>query len=93
MNISNNSNNSKMLDVNDIIAVNFISMDGNVHYAIIAEKNKTFVEIEEKLYQQYPQYRETNNNFLANGTEILRFKTIKQNKIKNGTQIKLVVPS
>ena len=82
-----------MLDVNDIIAVNFISMDGNVHYAIIAEKNKTFAEIEEKLYQQYPQYRETNNNFLANGTQILRFKTIGQNNIKSGIPITLVVPS
>ena len=68
-------------------------MDGNVHYSIIAEKKETFAEIEEKLYQQYPQYRETNNNFLANGTQILRFKTIGQNNIKSGIPITLVVPS
>ena len=35
-------------------------MDQNVHYAVAAVKNNTFAEIEEKLYKQYPQYRETN---------------------------------
>ena len=50
-------------------------------------------EIEEKLYKQYPQYRETNNSFLANGTQVLRFKTIAENKIGNGLPVTLVVPS
>ena len=56
-------------------------------------KDETFAEIEERLYQQYPEYRETNNNFIANGKEILRFKTIKDNGIKNGLPITLVAPS
>ena len=50
-------------------------------------------EIEEKLYKQYPQYRETNNTFIANGTQVLRFKTIEQNKIGNGLPVTLIVPS
>ena len=50
-------------------------------------------EIEEKLYKQYPQYRETNNNFLANGTQVLRFKTIAENNIGNGLPVTLIVPS
>ena len=73
--------------------VNFISSDQNVHYAITCEKTNTFAEIEEKLYKQYPQYRETNNTFIANGTQILRFKTIEENKIGNRLPVTLIVPS
>jgi len=94
---NNNSNNMNNLpnnvNFNDIVVVNFISMDQNVHYAVAAVKNNTFAEIEEKLYKQYPQYRETNNNFIANGATVLRFKTIAENKIVNGLPVTLVVPS
>ena len=75
------------------MCVNFISSDQNVHYAVACLKRNTFAEIEEKLYQQYPKYRETNNSFLANGTEVLRFKTISENKIGNGLPVTLIVPS
>ena len=77
----------------DIMCVNFISSDQNVHFAASCLKTNTFAEIEEKLYKQYPQYRETNNNFLANGTQVLRFKTIAENNIGNGLPVTLIVPS
>ena len=73
--------------------VNFISSDQNVHYAITCLKTDTFAEIEEKLYKEYPQYRETNNTFIANGTQVLRFKTIEENKIGNRLPVTLIVPS
>ena len=87
-NIPNNN-----VNFNDIMCVNFISSDQNVHFAASCLKTNTFAEIEEKLYKQYPQYRETNNNFLANGTQVLRFKTIVENKIGNGLPVTLIVPS
>ena len=87
-NIPNNN-----VNFNDIMCVNFISSDKNVHFAISCLKTNTFAEIEEKLYKQYPQYRETNNNFLANGTQVLRFKTIAENNIGNGLPVTLIVPS
>ena len=90
--ISNNSIH-KNIDFNDVLCVNFISSDQNVHYAAKCLKTNTFAEIEEKLYKQYPQYRETNNNFIANGREILRFKTIGENKIGNGLPVTLIVPA
>ena len=91
----NNNNNNILNNVNfnDIMVVNFISSDQIVHYAVKCLKTNTFAEIEEKLYKQYPQYRETNNNFIANGTQILRFKTIAENKISNGLPVTLIVPS
>ena len=64
-----------------------------VHFAVSCLKTNTFAEVEEKLYQQYPRYRETNNNFIANGTIVKRFKTIAENKIGNGLPVTLIVPS
>ena len=87
-NIPNNN-----VDNNDIMSVNFISSDQTVHYSVTCLKTNTFAEVEEKLYKQYPQYRETNNTFLANGMQVLRFKTIDENKIGNGLPVTLIVPS
>ena len=90
----NNTNiqNNKIY-INDMMCVQFISSDQNVHYAVPCLKTNTFAEVEEKLYKQYPQYRETNNTFLANGMQVLRFKTIDENKIGNGLPVTLIVPS
>ena len=90
--LNNNIPNNKFY-INDMMCVNFISSDQNVHYAAACLKTNTFAEIEEKLYKQYPQYRETNNTFLANGMQVLRFKTIDENKIGNGLPVTLIVPS
>ena len=90
-NVPNNIQNN--INFNDVLCVNFISSDQNVHYAAACLKTDTFAEIEEKLYKQYPQYRETNNNFIANGREVLRFKTIGDNKIGNGLPVTLIVPA
>ena len=89
----NNNNIPNNINFNDIMCVNFISSDQIVHYAASCLKTNTFAEIEEKLYKQYPQYRETNNNFIANGNQVLRFKTIAENKIENGFPVTLIVPS
>ena len=91
--LNNDNNMPNNVNFNDIMCVNFISSDQNVHYAATCLKTNTFAEIEEKLYKQYPQYRETNNNFIANGTTVLRFKTIAENKLENGLPVTLVVPS
>ena len=89
--LDNNRNNN--VNLNDIVCVNFISSDKKVHFAISCLKTETFAEVEEKLYKQYPQYRETNNNFIANGTPVLRFKTIDENKIGNGLPVTLIASS
>ena len=92
-NCNSNDNIGNKVDYDEIMVVNFISSDSRVHFAIKCTKNNTFAEIEEKLYQQFPEYRETNNIFIANGTQILRFKTIEQNKIGSGFPVTLIVPS
>ena len=89
---NNNPHIKKYFDINKMMAVNFISTNSELHFAVPCIDNNTFAEVEEKLYKQFPEYRETNNTFLANGQPVLRFKTIKENKIGNGLPVTLVIP-
>ena len=91
--LNNNIIPNTKYNFNDIMCVHFISSDQSVHFSATCLRTNTFAEIEEKLYKQYPQYRETNNTFLANGMQVLRFKTIDENKIGNGLPVTLIVPS
>ena len=85
----NNKNEEKKFDK----CICFISSDHEITYAIPCSGESTFAEVEEQLYQEYSRYRETNNTFLANGKEVLRFKTINYNNIGNGKPVLLIVPS
>ena len=86
-----NENNISKAKTNDR-AVNIISQDSRINYAIPCSGSDVFAEVEEKLYLEYPEYRETNNIFLANGSAILRFKTIDQNNIGTGKPITMIIP-
>ena len=84
--------NNKNINVNynDIIVIQFISTDQKINCAIKCLKTDIFAEVEEKLYQKYEEYRETNNNFIAKGRLVLRFKKIYENNIKDGDKIQLL---
>ena len=71
----------------DMIALCFISVDQKMQYAIPCLGKDIFVDVEKKLYNEYPEYKETNNCFLCEGKTILRFKTIEENNLKNGYPI------
>ena len=92
INLNNNGINEQ-INKKDIKVVSFITTDHSLFYAVSCSGNDTFAEAEEKLYKEYPEYRETNNTFLANGKEILRFKTINENKIGTGKPVILIKPS
>ena len=86
-----NKNNEKTININDILAVTFISTDQKINkYPICCFKTDRFAEIEEKLYQEFDEFRETNNTFIVNGTTVLRFKKMSENNIKNGDTIQLI---
>ena len=89
----NNLPNKFNVDYDEMMSINFISTDSNLHYSLPCIKSDIFAHIEEKLYKQFPKYKETNNTFLVNGTTVLRFKTIGENKIEKGLPVTLVVPS
>ena len=96
---NNNSNNINNLpnhanvNYDEMMCINFISTDQNLHYAVPCIKTDVFAHIEEKLYKKFPKYKETNNTFIVNGTTVLRFKTIAEKKLENGLPVTLVVPA
>ena len=91
-NQSNNNNCKKTVNYNDIIVVQFTSTDQKIiNRGIKFLKTDTFAQVEEKLYQVYEEFRETNNTFMANAREVLRFKTMNDNNIKDGDTIQLMV--
>ena len=89
---NNNPQVGEYVNRNKMMAVNFISTDSKLHFAVPCVETNTFAEVEEILYKQFPEYRETNNTFMANGGQVLRFKTIKENKIGNGLPVTMVIP-
>ena len=91
--LKNNNITKNQIDLNKDKCVNFQTADQKLSFAIPCSDNSIFAEIEELLYREYPEYRETNNSFLDQGKEILRFKTIKENNISTGKPIMMVLPS
>ena len=54
----------------------------------MACKNTDIIaRLEEKLYNEYPKYKDYNTYLTVNGNVIKRFKTLDENGIKNGNSI------
>ena len=86
----NDNENKKSVNINDIIKIHFFSFDKKIDFPIKCLKTDTFAEVEEKLYQKFDEYRNTNNIFETKGTIILRFKKISENGIQNGDKIQIL---
>ena len=89
---SESSNNifKEILPSEKVMAVLFISSDHNINYSIPCKNTTIIVKIEEQLYEEYPEYKETDNYFLIDGIKVKRFKTIEENKIKSGKPVMLI---
>ena len=72
-----------------LMSVIFTSVDQKAHYSIICKNTDTINKLEAELYNEYPEYSETENYFLCNGQVINKFKTFEVNHIKNGDTIVL----
>ena len=98
MNFMNNSNiqgnssnnNIELVNFKDIIVIQFTSTDQKIQRGIKCLPSHKFAEVEEKLYQIYPEYRTTNNSFVTEGRPIIRFQTIAENNIKDGQVVQLI---
>ena len=73
-----------------IIAIGFASSDQTIrNFVRPCKDSDLFVKLEEKLYDEYPKYKDVETYFLVNGKKVLRFKSMKENNIKNGQVIML----
>ena len=69
------------------MAIFFSLLDFKINRPIACKNSDTFVSIEEKLYNEYPELKNNENFFLVNGRKIKRFLTIDENNIKDGDSI------
>jgi len=76
-----------MVDKEQQLAINFMSVSHDKIFPITCLKNDILVKYEEMFYNEYPEYKEYNTYLTANGKQIKRFKTIKENGIKQGFEI------
>ena len=87
----NNSFNKTFYAREEMMALNFLSTDSKLHYAIPCLNKDLFVDVEKKLYDKYPEYKEKNNNFLSQGNIVLKFKTVGENRLESGIPIVMQV--
>ena len=72
-----------------LLSVIFKSIDQNILCSIICKNTDKFSKVEDKLYEEYPNYSENENFFIVNGKKVNRFKIIEENGIKNSDTITL----
>ena len=89
-NLKLQNNKTGPINFEDIIVVQFTLPEQKINCPIKCLKTDTFAEVEERLYQKYEEFRETNNNFNFKGGNILRFKKICENNIQDGDEIQLL---
>ena len=73
----------KLLEGEKLMSVIFVSVDQKIHYSVICKNTDKFNIIENMLYEEYPEYMETENYFMVNGNKVNKYKSLKLNKIKN----------
>ena len=70
-----------------LISVILTSVDQKILHSIICKNTSKFFDLENKLYENYKEYLETENFFTVNGKVINRYKTLDENKIKDNDVI------
>ena len=58
------------------------------NYSMACKSSDLFSSLEERLYQDFPKYRNGKNVFMVNANIIFKDKTLEENKIKNMKVIK-----
>ena len=79
----------QLLEGEKLISIIFVSADQKVHYSCICKNTDKFNKIENTLYEAYPEYKKSENNFFVNGNKINKYKSLDFNKIKNNDIITL----
>ena len=92
-NIKDTNKITSILPGEEILGVNFVSMGVNDigHYSLVCKNTDLFVRLEERLYDDFPQYKKLETIFMVNDRRIFRFQTLDENKIKRYNIISLFV--
>ena len=94
--LSNSSKSEQITSFNPgdkIMVVLFMTQGSNdiLNYAMACKSKDLFIRLEEKLYNDFPKYRNYETFYMVNARRIFRFKTLEENNIKNNDIISLFV--
>jgi hypothetical protein len=62
-----------------------------MNYCMVCKNTDIFVKIEQKLYNDFPEYKNYETHCEVNTRRILRFKTLEENNIKNNDMIAVFI--
>ena len=77
-------NNNKKSESGKIISVLFMTQGNQdiINYSMVCRTTDLFSSLEERLCQDYPNYRNIEKIFMVNANRISRNKTLEENNIK-----------
>ena len=81
----------ELMEGEKIMSIILSTVDQKIHHSIICKNKEKFNIIENKFYEAYPDFIETENFFTLNGKKINKYKTLDENNIKNNDIILLNV--
>ena len=88
--INSNNNGIKFMPGDNIIGIGFNSVNQKIQNFSRAYKDSEIVaRIEEELYNEYPEFKDKETYLMVKGNKIMRFKTLKENNVKNGDIIQV----
>ena len=73
--------------LNGIISVLFNSTDGRINYAITCKKAEIFSNVEKRLIDKFPEYKNKKLFYIQSGKVIDKEKSLEENKIIPGFAI------
>ena len=78
-------NNNKKSESGKIISVLFMTQGNQdiINYSMACRTTDLFSSLEERLYQDFPKYRNVDKIFMVSTNRISRDKTLEENKIEN----------
>ena len=76
-----------------IKTINFVSIGVNDigHYSLPCKNTDLFVTLEERLYNDFPQFKEYETFFMVKGKRIKRFKNLDENNIRNNDVVSIFI--
>ena len=74
-----------------ILSVNFVSMGTQdiANYSLVCKNVDLFVSLEERLFEEFPQFKKYDAYYQVNTYRMKRYLTLEENKIKNNDIINI----
>ena len=86
INLKLNDNKKEYIEINELLIIQFKSIEQNVDISYPCKKTDIFVRI---LYNDYPEFKDLNTYFTVNGHIVKRFRSMQENSIRNNDKILL----